>query len=135
MTEGSDWMLSEIDRLKPLVVLLVGQNRSGKSLWARTRGCSLVHIEHPTARMHPYAQALYAERLRAWALLGLGPLLVETHSDHLLSAIGLMIAKGELLASSVIVAGFERDVGPSFVATYNDDGQLAGDWPAGFMSP
>ncbi len=116
---------------KPLapITILVGRNGSGKTQWAAEWVRHLHFREHPTDGMHPHAQVLYARSLVSMAGVHL---IIETHSDHLIGELGLMVARGELPADSVLVIGFEH--GPKYLAWFDDDGVLHG-LPSGFMAP
>jgi predicted ATPase len=67
-----------------------------------------------------------------------GPMqIIETHSDHLIGEIGMMIARGRLSPERVGVVCFEpHPQGGTrvFNAHFNENGVLH-DWPVGFLSP
>lgn len=96
-------------------------------------------VEQPELHLHPNAQALVARALAACASTEEGPIqLVETHSDHIVQEIGLLIAERKLAADRVSVLCVEPhpDGAGAQVraATYDDEGVLH-NWPIGFMSP
>ncbi len=95
-------------------------------------------IEQPELHLHPHQQILVARALGACAALDEGPILVvETHSDHLVGEVGMLIARGQLPAERVGVLCVEPhpDGGASVrTATFDSEGVLQ-NWPTGFMSP
>lgn len=98
---------------------------------------TLLAIEQPELHLHPRQQTLLG---RAFALAARadGPrLLVETHSEAIISEIGLQVAEGKLGPKDVQILCFEQDpvTGTTEMrtATYNDDGNLS-NWPVGFLS-
>ncbi len=117
-------------------------------LWASGRVLStsrtkerllLLAIEQPELHLHPHHQVLVARALGASAMTDEGPMqLIETHSDHIVSEIGLLVARGELDRERVGVVCVEPhpdgDGAAVRLATYDEDGVLQ-NWPAGFLSP
>lgn len=116
-------------------------------LWASRRTLStrrdpspdaVVVIEQPELHLHPHQQALLGRALGSFAADEHGPMhIIETHSDHLISEIGMMVALGQLSPERVGVLCFEpHPEGGTrvFNAHFNEDGVLH-DWPVGFLSP
>ncbi len=117
-------------------------------LWASGRVLStsrsqertlILAIEQPELHLHPHHQVLIGKALAASAMDENGPIqIVETHSDHLVSEIGLLVARGQLDPERVgvlCVEPHEEGSGASVrVATFDDDGVLQ-NWPAGFLAP
>jgi AAA domain, putative AbiEii toxin, Type IV TA system len=94
----------------------------------------LVYLEQPEIHLHPRAQVVFAELLRA--AVGRGArVVVETHSALLLRAIQTMVAKETLNKDDVALHWFARDpdTGLSKVtsATLDRLGSF-GDWPEDF---
>jgi hypothetical protein len=116
-------------------------------LWASRRTLSTrrepapdvaVVIEQPEIHLHPHQQVLLGRALGAFAADDHGPMhIIETHSEHLISEIGRMIARGQLAPERVGVLCFDPhpEGGTKvFQATFNEHGVLH-NWPVGFLSP
>lgn len=116
-------------------------------LWASRRTLSsrrdpapdvAVVIEQPEIHLHPHQQVLLGRALGAFAADDHGPMhIIETHSEHLISEIGRMIARGQLAPERVGVLCFDPhpEGGTKvFQATFNEHGVLH-NWPVGFLSP
>jgi hypothetical protein len=116
-------------------------------LWASRRTLStrrdpapdaVVVIEQPELHLHPHQQALLGRALATFAADEHGPMqIIETHSDHLIGEVGMMIARGRLSPERVGVICFEPhpEGGTKvFNAHFNADGVLH-DWPVGFLAP
>lgn len=96
-------------------------------------------VEQPELHLHPHHQTLVARVLAASAMEAEGPMqVIETHSDHIVSEIGLLVARGALSTERVAVLCVEPteagDAARVRVATFDADGILH-NWPAGFLSP
>lgn len=95
---------------------------------------SIVLIEQPELHLHPSVQTRLAEFFAAMILTG-RQILIETHSEHLLGKIRLMVADGQLRSSEDVTVLFvERDDFGSSVReiAIAPDGSI-GEWPKGFF--
>lgn len=121
----------------PVAVQLWASGRVLSTSRTKERIATLV-IEQPELHLHPHHQVLVARALAACASADHGPVqLVETHSDHIIGEIGMLIARGQLAADRVGVLCMEpHPEGGTQVrsATFDGDGVLH-NWPTGFMSP
>ena len=101
-------------------------------LTASPRG--LVVLENPEAHLHPRAQIQIARLIVRHVRRG-GQVLIETHSDHILNAVRVAIASGELRPYQTAVHWFEPDgegsIAPRLI-DIDDRGRLA-ERPDGFF--
>jgi hypothetical protein len=101
---------------------------------------STLLIEQPEIHLHPRAQARLADLLIAVSQesrsLDLAPktLIVETHSEHLLSQVQVRIAQGDLSRDDVAIYYFEPTPAGTRIVPIeiNELGQF-GNWPPGFF--
>jgi len=100
-----------------------------------------VLAEQPELHLHPRGQAKLARVLCRAASVALGEtpvqMLVETHSEHLVYAIGTEIAKQRLPRSEAICLGFQprADGGKPWVSPvgFLANGEFEADFPGGFF--
>ena len=96
---------------------------------------STLMIENPEAHLHPAGQAMIGQ-LAAIASTGGAQVIVETHSDHVLNAIRLLVKEGSLAPNDVKVYFFSRVDGvlnPVVTSlALNSDGTIPS-WPSGFF--
>lgn len=102
------------------------------ALVAAERG-QLVYIEQPEIHLHPAAQKGLAD-LIVDAVRGGAQLVVETHSEIILTRLQTNVARGRLPPDQVIAHWFSRDEdGMSEVKSAEPDSAGAfGEWPADF---
>ncbi|MCX4243177.1 AAA family ATPase [Paraliomyxa miuraensis] len=121
----------------PVAVQLWASRRTQSTSRSPTSDAVIV-IEQPELHLHPHHQVLMAQALGAFAADAQGPIqIIETHSDHLIGEIGMMIARGQLAPERAGVLCFEpHPEGGTrvFMASFSEDGALR-DWPVGFLSP
>ncbi|MEO7022011.1 MAG: AAA family ATPase, partial [Ktedonobacteraceae bacterium] len=93
----------------------------------------LVYIEQPELHLHPRAQCAIAEVLADAALAG-KRVVIETHSDLLLSSIQTLVAEGKLPPELVKLHWFEQlsDGSTKITSTDLDKAGAFGDWPEDF---
>lgn len=104
------------------------------ALLAARKGQTVV-IDSPEAHLHPRAQSRLGEMLGQISSAGV-QILVETHSDHILSGVRLSVQRKVLKAEELNVHFFSGSVSESengivSPAIYSD-GRLS-DWPDGFF--
>ncbi|WHO37633.1 DUF3696 domain-containing protein [Sphingobium sp. AP49] len=91
-------------------------------------------VDSPEAHLHPRAQSVMGRLLARFAAAGI-QIIVESHSDHLLSGIRLAVRE-ELLQSEEVAVHFFTSCGTSgdeqTRIAIGEDGSVA-DWPAGFF--
>ncbi len=90
-------------------------------------------VEQPEIHLHPRAQARLADLLVAISQEQ-KTLIVETHSEHLLSQVQVRIAQGDLKRDDVAIYYFEPTASGARVIPIeiNELGQF-GNWPPGFF--
>ena len=102
----------------------------------------VVAIEQPELHLHPAVQAKLAKAFIASIALDKKSgnelqLLLETHRETIINALGNAIARGELEADEVSVILFEKQAGNSVTnvrnSIFDKDGYLD-NWPYGFFS-
>lgn len=94
---------------------------------------SLLLLENPEAHLHPQGQTWLA-RLAGQAAAGGVQIIMETHSDHVLNGLRLMVKEGVLKPEDTAVHFFRRTgTGAQVVSPQVGlDGMLS-QWPAGFF--
>ncbi len=105
---------------------------------------NLIAIEQPELHLHPHYQAKLADMFvgtihaARGAALETPTLLVETHSEALISRLGELVETGKLASEDVVVLLFEADAanGGTTVrqSTFSPEGTLT-NWPLGFFAP
>jgi len=96
----------------------------------------VIVVDSPEAHLHPRAQSTMGRILAHFAAAGL-QILIESHSDHLLSGIRLAVRQRVLSPSGVAVYFFsgiredQEDGAPNRIEIREDGG--IGSWPAGFF--
>jgi predicted ATPase len=98
---------------------------------------ALIVVENPEAHLHPRGQVRLAHLLATAAAHGV-QVLLETHSDHVLNGVRLIVHAGLLAPEETSIHYFERRTTPE--RTYaarispviDTDGRLD-PWPAGFF--
>lgn len=94
---------------------------------------SLLLLENPEAHLHPQGQTWLA-RLAGHAAAGGVQIIMETHSDHVLNGVRLMVKEGVLKPEDTAVHFFRRTgTGAEVVSPrVGPDGMLS-EWPPGFF--
>ena len=94
----------------------------------------VVIVDSPEAHLHPRAQSSMGRLLAHFAAAGV-QVIVESHSDHLLSGVRLAVREGLLPAQKSTIHFFGADDGavgnPQRIAI-GGDGSIS-DWPEGFF--
>ncbi len=98
-------------------------------------------IEQPELHLHPAAQAKLADlfvRAIAGGAHETRRLLIETHSEHLISALQIMIADPRCFLTKDMVKIYyvDRNADGDSIAkemAINEEGQFSEDWPKGFF--
>jgi predicted ATPase len=100
-----------------------------------SRAGSLLLIENPEAHLHPRGQARIGELLALAASCGI-QVVIETHSDHVLNGIRLLVHEGKLPPNELQLHFFQRrqQDGQSLVTSpHIDKNGRIDQWPDGFF--
>jgi predicted ATPase len=101
-------------------------------------GAGLVAIEEPESHLHPGLQRALAEHITTLVSGSPGVRVVlETHSEHLLLAVQLEIARGRVPPDHVRVYWVEQLDGGQSIAypvDFDDSGRPQHNWPPGVFS-
>jgi len=95
----------------------------------------LLLIENPEAHLHPRGQARIGELLALAASCGI-QVVIETHSDHVLNGIRLLVHGGKLPPNELQLHFFQRrqQDGQSLVTSpHIDKNGRIDQWPDGFF--
>ena len=108
----------------PLIVALLNVRRG-----------QIIVVDSPEAHLHPRAQSRVGVMLARFAASGV-QILVETHSDHVLSGVRLAVRQQLLNASDVAIhffSGVASEKTNGIISpVMSEDGRLS-DWPSGFF--
>lgn len=100
----------------------------------------LLIIEQPELHLHPAYQAQLADIFVGIATLPgdkKSNLIIETHSNHIINRLSLLVATGKIPKDSIQILVFEKNNEGSTIISnseFNDDGIL-NNWPVGFFEP
>lgn len=120
---------------------LVNLRKNGASGGARARNkkSRILVIEQPELHLHPALQYRFGLAIAKVASLAEREnfsIVVETHSKHLIDALGASVRSKVLPESSINIVLFEKENTQSTSISFSgfdEDGYLL-DWPAGFLS-
>jgi hypothetical protein len=116
-------------------------------LWQGTRGKIggegvMLAMEQPELHLHPQYQAMLADVISVTSqgenLRAISRILVETHSDHFVNRLGLLVSQGKIQSKDIqVIVVCEDEFGDSSARSvaFDSDGTLAANWPAGFFTP
>ena len=114
-------------------------------LWRATKARGeeqvTVAIEQPELHLHPHFQSVLADVMGAVAAQRSSRpsrVFVETHSDHFVNRLGMLVALGKISADDIQVIVVSEDAfgdSKGQVASFGPDGTLDENWPPGFFTP
>ncbi|PPC73937.1 hypothetical protein C4K68_27830 [Pokkaliibacter plantistimulans] len=131
-------------QLLPLIVSIWWEiNRKNGSISRRARSnnkdCRIFVIEQPELHLHPAFQAKFADMV--CKILSSHEnteviFILETHSKHIIDAIGESIEKNTINNDDVSISIFEKEEKTTRIqhAAYDKEGYLV-NWPVGFLNP
>lgn len=99
---------------------------------------TLLIIENPEAHIHPRGQSILGELIAMVASSGTN-IILETHSDHILSGIRIATKEGKIDSSKISTFFFElyKGKGQEFITSYQqihlDKNGRFNNWPKGFF--
>ncbi|MHC5132344.1 AAA family ATPase [Pseudomonas glycinis] len=132
-------------QLLPIIVSIWLENNSKSRLdfferHLQSKKKLVLAIEQPELHLHPHLQHMFGRAIAKIANLQNESnfcFILETHSKHIIDAIGECIEEDQLSNEDVSVTLFEKDDSGytrTHLSRFDDDGYLT-DWPAGFLSP
>lgn len=107
---------------------------------SRAKGPRIIVLEQPELHLHPalqYKFGLAISKVISQARRANLYFVIETHSKHLIDAIGESIRSGDIEESIVNIALFEKmddGVTNTTISGFDSEGYLT-NWPVGFLSP
>lgn len=116
-------------------------------LWQGTRGRTggdgvMLAMEQPELHLHPQYQAMLADVIsvatQGGNLRTESRIFVETHSDHFVNRLGLLVSQGKIPPKDIqVIVVCEDEFGDSTArsVSFDSDGTLTANWPAGFFTP
>lgn len=95
---------------------------------------SYILIENPEAHLHPAAQSAMGRFLARMSALGLN-IIVETHSDYVVTGTQLYVAENHDYKKHVVVNFFGKDNGGNVTIKEitMDEKAILSEWPSGFI--
>lgn len=93
---------------------------------------TILIVENPEAHLHPSAQSMITKFLGLVANRGV-QVFIETHSEHILNALRVMVVQENMKANDINVMYFDRELEDYFeTITIEGNGKLD-HWPANFF--
>ena len=96
---------------------------------------SLVIIENPEAHLHPHGQSKLGQLIALTSKAGV-QVIIETHSEHIINGVRVLVRKSIFPTSDVKILYFERSQERKQSIhrelTLNNMGQIS-EWPQGFF--
>jgi AAA15 family ATPase/GTPase len=105
----------------------------GKYMISESPVIDTLIIEQPELHLHPSLQTKLAEFISE----GKGTYIIETHSEHIVRKLQVLIAKGKLKKEEVAVYYFDKDDKTGITSIremkLDERGRFLDDWPPGFF--
>lgn len=93
---------------------------------------SILIVENPEAHLHPSAQSMITKFLGLVANCGV-QVFIETHSEHILNALRVMVVQKNMEAQDINVMYFDRELENFFESIAIEDNGKLDHWPANFF--
>lgn len=93
---------------------------------------SILIVENPEAHLHPSAQSMITKFLGLVANCGV-QVFIETHSEHILNALRVMVVQKNMEAQDINVMYFDRELENFFESIVIEDNGKLDHWPANFF--
>ena len=97
-----------------------------------SKGGDLLIIENPEAHLHPSAQSVIARFLACVAMQGV-QVFIESHSEHILNSLRVMIKQNHIVNEDVKVLFFDSEYPNHFKSIPIDKMGRLPEWPNGFF--
>lgn len=95
------------------------------------KGTMLI-VENPEAHLHPSAQSMITKFLGLVANCGV-QVFIETHSEHILNALRVMVVQKDIKAQDINVMYFDRKLENYFESIAIEENGKMDHWPANFF--
>lgn len=103
------------------------------TLFAKDDSTDVIIVEQPELHLHPSLQT----KLIDFITNGMGTYIIETHSEHIVRKLQVLIAKGKINKSKVAVYYFDKDEKSGITSIkemeLEDNGFFKEPWPDGFF--
>lgn len=92
-------------------------------------------IEQPELHLHPKLQAKFADLFVYWFIEKKKEVIVETHSEHILRKLQVLVAEGQVSSNDVAVYYFDKKDGETKIIhmEMEENGLFKNNWPEGFF--
>lgn len=93
---------------------------------------TILIVENPEAHLHPSAQSMITKFLGLVANCGV-QVFIETHSEHILNALRVMVVQKDMKAQDINVMFFDRKLENYFESIAIEENGKMDHWPANFF--
>jgi predicted ATPase len=93
---------------------------------------TILIVENPDAHLHPSAQSMITKFLGLVANCGV-QVFIETHSEHILNALRVMVVQNNMKAQDIKVMYFDRALEDYYETITIEENGMLDHWPANFF--
>ena len=128
-----------ISQILPIIAQVLVENEKKQVYYVDTASTDdLILVEQPELHLHPAAQSELARLFVEGAMVGNKKMLIETHSEHFIRKLQVLIADKECKITNSDVAIYYVEKGPDGSAYINEmkimpNGKFEKKWPEGFF--